>query len=120
MNIFKCFCLALWGCSLSLSGADGQNARLVNPFIGTGKCDVPTLWGNYGGTFPGAVAPWGMIQLTPETSIRPSEVGYYYEDTVIRSFSPGNISRQLHIASVHSQEVVIPRIRNGIAPVFLR
>ena len=87
MNIFKCFCLALWGCSLSLSGADGQNARLVNPFIGTGKCDVPTLWGNYGGTFPGAVAPWGMIQLTPETSIRPSEVGYYYEDTVIRSFS---------------------------------
>lgn len=72
---------------IELSVAKSQNARFVNPFIGTGKCDVPTLWGNYGGTFPGAVAPWGMLQLTPETSNRPAEVGYYYEDSSIRSFS---------------------------------
>ncbi|RHJ92934.1 GH92 family glycosyl hydrolase [Parabacteroides bouchesdurhonensis] len=65
----------------------GQNASLVNPFIGTGKSHAPTLWGNYGGTYPGAVAPWGRVQLTPETSERPSEAGYYYEDDKIRFFS---------------------------------
>lgn len=93
---------------LSLTGLcplGGQNAQFVNPFIGTGKCDVPTLWGNYGGTFPGAVAPWGMIQLSPETSVRPSEVGYYYEDTAVRSFSclqhlsgyPNGSAGRLHV-----------------------
>lgn len=87
MNTFRYFWSVFLSSFLGLSGTNGQNARFVDPFIGTGKCDVPTLWGNYGGTFPGAVAPWGMIQLTPETSIRPSEVGYYYEDSCIRSFS---------------------------------
>ncbi len=64
-----------------------QNASLVNPFIGTARSHALSLWGNYGGTYPGAVAPWGRVQLTPETSIRPSERGYYYSDDKIRSFS---------------------------------
>lgn len=87
MNILRNYGLLFLLSFAALLSAKGQNARFVNPFIGTGKCDVPTLWGNYGGTFPGATAPWGMVQLTPETSIRPSEVGYYYEDTSVRSFS---------------------------------
>jgi len=39
----------------------------VNPFIGTGRSNVPTIWGSSGGTYPGAVAPSGAVQLTPET-----------------------------------------------------
>lgn len=87
MRILKDYCLLFLFSIVGLLPAFGQNAQWVNPFIGTGKCDVPTLWGNYGGTFPGATAPWGVVQLTPETSVRPSEVGYYYEDAAIRSFS---------------------------------
>ena len=64
-----------------------DNARWVNPMIGTALSDAPTLWGNYGGTYPGAVSPWGMVQLSPETSTRPSEKGYYYSDKSILKFT---------------------------------
>lgn len=70
---------------MSLTARD--NARWVNVMIGTGLSDAPTLWGNYGGTFPGATAPWGLIQLTPETSTRPEERGYYYHDDHILYFT---------------------------------
>jgi len=56
----------------------------VNPFIGTAKSDAFTRWGNEGGTYPGAVAPWGYIQLSPETR---AGGGYDYGDSVIRVFS---------------------------------
>lgn len=70
------------------SAAPGHdNARWVNPMIGTALSDAPTLWGNYGGTYPGAVSPWGMVQLSPETSTRPSEKGYYYSDKSILKFT---------------------------------
>ena len=65
----------------------GDNARWVNPHIGTGLSDVRTLWGDYGGTYPGAVSPWGMLHISPETSARPSQVGYYYHDNKILYFS---------------------------------
>lgn len=61
----------------------GDNAQWVDPMIGTGVSHAPTLWGNYGGTYPGAVSPWGMVQISPETSDRPSESGYYYSDNAI-------------------------------------
>ena len=56
----------------------------VDPFIGTAKSDVYTRWGNEGGTYPGAVAPWGAVQLTPETKV---SGGYDYKDSVIYFFS---------------------------------
>lgn len=56
---------------------------LVNPFIGTAKSNVYTRWGNECGTYPGAVAPWGAVQLTPETRSN----GYDYKDSSIRCFS---------------------------------
>ena len=65
-------------------GMAGDLTHWVNPFIGTAKSDAFTRWGNEGGTYPGAVAPWGYIQLTPET--RPNG-GYDYGDSVIRVFS---------------------------------
>jgi putative alpha-1,2-mannosidase len=56
----------------------------VNPMIGTGKSDVYTRWGNEGGTYPGAVAPWGYVQMTPETR---AGGGYDYTDSSIGWFS---------------------------------
>jgi len=56
----------------------------VNPFIGTAKSDVFTRWGNEGGTYPGAAAPWGYMQLTPETR---RGGGYDFRDSSIYFFS---------------------------------
>ncbi|SHN32204.1 GH92 family glycosyl hydrolase [Chitinophaga sp. CF418] len=58
----------------------------VDPFIGTAKSSVFTKWGSEGGTYPGAVAPWGYIQLTPENgsgSVR----GYDYNKKTIGFFT---------------------------------
>ena len=47
-------------------------AQYVNPFIGTG---------GHGHTFPGAVMPFGMVQLSPDTRTDASWDGcggYYY------------------------------------------
>ncbi len=48
--------------------------QYVNPFIGTK---------NMGHTFPGAAAPFGMVQVSPETDIQPmySKDGSYNKDT---------------------------------------
>jgi putative alpha-1,2-mannosidase len=56
----------------------------VNPFIGTAKSNVLTKWGSEGGTYPGAVAPSGFIQLSPETR---AGKGYNYGDSSIYYFS---------------------------------
>jgi len=53
---------------------------LVNPFIGS-QGD--------GNTFPGAVAPFGMAQLSPDTG---HYAGYRYPDSKIRGFSMVHIS----------------------------
>ncbi|MBQ9660549.1 MAG: GH92 family glycosyl hydrolase [Bacteroidales bacterium] len=59
----------------------------VNPFVGTDA---------HGHTFPGAVAPFGMVQLSPDT--RPDAgdwdgcSGYHYSDTVIYGFSHTHLS----------------------------
>jgi putative alpha-1,2-mannosidase len=58
----------------------------VDPFIGTAKSSVPTKWGSEGGTYPGAVAPSGYLQLTPETRVSGAR-GYDYSDSVIYYFS---------------------------------
>jgi putative alpha-1,2-mannosidase len=56
----------------------------VDPMIGTAKSDVITRWGNEGGTYPGAVAPWGYMQVTPETRVAG---GYDFADSTIGWFS---------------------------------
>ena len=59
-------------------------ASLVNPFIGTS---------NNGDTFPGADAPFGMVQWSPDTKPnRPGGGGYYYRDSAIAGFSLTHIS----------------------------
>ena len=56
----------------------------VDPMIGTAKSDVITRWGNEGGTYPGAVAPWGYMQVGPETR---AAGGYDFSDSTIGWFS---------------------------------
>ena len=58
----------------------------VNPFIGTG---------GHGHTFPGAVLPFGMVQLSPDTRVDGSWdgcSGYHYSDTLIYGFSHTHLS----------------------------
>jgi putative alpha-1,2-mannosidase len=79
----------LFSLILLLAGADiyaqdNTNLHYVNPFIGTTKSGVLTHWGGDGGTYPGAVAPAGFIQISPETRVAK---GYDYTDSVIYYFS---------------------------------
>ena len=52
-------------------------ARLVNPYIGTKKGCCTGL------TYPGAVAPFGMVQWSPDT-VTPQVGGYNYNDNRIK------------------------------------
>ena len=68
------------------SRACSQFAELVDPFIGTTTAAVSTRWGGEGGTYPGAVVPWGFVQLTPETRSG-AAAGYNYDDRSIFYFT---------------------------------
>jgi predicted alpha-1,2-mannosidase len=62
-------------------------ASLVDPFVGT----TGTITGP-GNTFPGAEAPFGMIQWSPDTSSRPDGGGYAYGDSSTTGFSLTHVS----------------------------
>ena len=57
-----------------------QLHKHVDPFIGTG---------GHGHTYPGATAPFGMVQLSPDTRLEGWDGcgGYHYSDSVIYGFS---------------------------------
>ena len=57
----------------------------VNPFIGTG---------GHGHTFPGAIVPYGMVQLSPDTRLTGWDgcSGYHYSDSKIYGFSHTHLS----------------------------
>lgn len=58
---------------------------LVNPFVGTDA---------HGHTYPGAVACFGMIQLSPDTRLNGWDgcSGYHYSDSIIYGFSHTHLS----------------------------
>src|SRR4029077_16095915 len=61
-------------------------AKYVDPMIGTS---------GHGHTFPGATAPFGMVQLSPDTRVDGSWdgcSGYHYSDSVIYGFSHTHLS----------------------------
>jgi len=70
----------------SVYAQEKDHLRYVDPFIGTTKSGVLTRWGGDGGTYPGAVAPSGFIQISPETHVTGGR-GYNYADTSIYYFS---------------------------------
>ena len=57
----------------------------VNPFIGTA---------GHGHTFPGAIVPFGMVQLSPDTRLTGWDgcSGYHYSDSIIYGFSHTHLS----------------------------
>ncbi|MEJ5962187.1 GH92 family glycosyl hydrolase [Pedobacter immunditicola] len=79
-------CILLLSCGTSLFAQLKSNVQYVNPFIGTTKSSVITRWGGNGGTYPGAVAPSGNIQISPETRTTGAK-GYDYTDNAIYYFS---------------------------------
>ncbi len=66
-------------------------AQYVNPFIGTGSVDSLSLSGS---NFPGAVVPFGFMQLSPDTDVNPEDPcsGYDYADHRIVGFSHTHLS----------------------------
>jgi predicted alpha-1,2-mannosidase len=84
MTIARIFLLALLPLWLA---AQTSPLSHVNPFIGTDA---------HGHTYPGAAAPFGLVQLSPDT--RPSMMdwdgcsGYHYSDTLIYGFSHTHLS----------------------------
>ncbi|MRX06546.1 glycoside hydrolase family 92 protein [Pseudoduganella sp. FT25W] len=77
----------------AVSFAQTTPAAAVDVFIGTG---------GDGHTFPGATRPFGMIQLSPDTQVRPFRqsypwaAGYRYEDDSILGFSHTHFSGAGH------------------------
>src|SRR6476659_5453250 len=79
---------------VAAAGSMGQDAyAAVDPFIGTG---------GEGHTFPGAVVPFGMIQLSPDTRLQTRQegygwaAGYRHEDSTIFGFSHTHFSGTGH------------------------
>jgi predicted alpha-1,2-mannosidase len=62
------------------SAADPAPVDLVNPFVGTQ---------NFGNTFPGASAPFGMVQVSPDTG---GQGGYDYLQNSMYGFSQTHLS----------------------------
>ncbi|MBM2621951.1 GH92 family glycosyl hydrolase [Actinoplanes sp. LDG1-06] len=60
--------------------AEAQPVDLVRPFVGTQ---------NFGNTFPGASAPFGMVQVSPDTG---GQGGYDYQQSSIYGFSQTHLS----------------------------
>lgn len=62
-----------------------EYANLVNPFIGTDYT---------GNTYPGAQAPFGMVQLSPDNGLPGWDriSGYFYPDSTIAGFSHTHLS----------------------------
>ncbi len=73
------------------AAAARNNARYVDPFIGTGAVENSLSGNNY----PGATAPFGMVQLSPDTHPAPdwyNASGYDYNDSIIYGFSHTRLS----------------------------
>ncbi|MFI5893588.1 GH92 family glycosyl hydrolase [Actinoplanes sp. NPDC051513] len=73
---------ALLAASLAVApvAANTDPVDLVNPFVGTE---------NFGNTFPGASAPFGMVQVSPDTG---GQGGYDYRQSSIYGFSQTHLS----------------------------
>jgi putative alpha-1,2-mannosidase len=83
---FKLLSVFLLTVDSLFSFAQRSNISYVDPFIGTTKSKALTNWGGNGGTYPGAAAPSGSIQISPETRITGAK-GYDYSDHSIYFFS---------------------------------
>lgn len=88
-NLFILGNLVILVCLLVLlptqASAQRDLTQYVNPFIGTA---------GHGHTFPGAIVPYGMVQLSPDTRLTGWDgcSGYHYSDSKIYGFSHTHLS----------------------------
>ena len=77
--------LALGACTVNHKPVQADYASMVNPFIGTDYT---------GNTYPGAQAPFGMVQLSPDNGLSGWDriAGYFYPDSTIAGFSHTHLS----------------------------
>ncbi len=86
MRITAFIAVLLWLASGTATAGKGNDlTTLVNPFVGTA---------GHGHTYPGASAPFGMVQLSPDTRTEGWDAcaGYHYADSVILGFSHTHLS----------------------------
>ena len=94
MNLIKSVAIATILTVFSSCNQEGKTSQefsekspyeLVNPFIGTG---------GHGHTYPGATAPFGMVQLSPDTRLEGWDgcSGYHNTDSIIYGFSHTHLS----------------------------
>jgi len=71
--------------TLIFLSVSAQYTTKVNPFVGTDE---------HGHTYPGAIAPFGMVQLSADTRLSGWDgcSGYHYSDSVIYGFSHTHLS----------------------------
>ena len=84
MRRIFCFSALLLSGMLAAQNPAGP-LSLVNPFIGTDA---------HGHTYPGATAPFGMVQLSPDTRLEGWDgcSGYHYSDSLVYGFSHTHLS----------------------------
>lgn len=89
VKILLILLLIVFGCSKQSNtrkySPDIDYTKYVNPFIGTDA---------EGHTFPGALFPFGMVQLSPDTRVKTSKgsSGYHYSDKSIMGFTHTHLS----------------------------
>lgn len=76
-----------WLCCLAPAAAESTDS-LVDPLVGTSG----NLTDGPSDTFPGADAPFGMVQWSPDTTSQPAGGGYLYNDDQITGFSLTHLS----------------------------
>ncbi|RUT73620.1 GH92 family glycosyl hydrolase [Ancylomarina longa] len=82
------FCLAVLGlfaCSKESGNGEKKFTAYVNTFVGTDGS---------GNTYPGAVVPFGMVQLSPDNGLPGWDriAGYFWQDSTIAGFSHTHLS----------------------------
>lgn len=82
---FRLLLPLLLPCLPMLVAAQGSPSSFVNPFVGTAA---------HGHTYPGAVLPFGMVQLSPDAGKSGWDwcSGYHYSDTALIGFSHTHLS----------------------------
>ena len=77
--------ITLFGLLFGNLQAQQDFAKYVNPFVGTDF---------HGHTFPGAIVPFGMVQLSPDTRLDGWDgcSAYHYSDSIVYGFSHTHLS----------------------------
>jgi len=87
---------------------------LVDPFVGTSGTKI----GGPIDTFPGADAPLGMLQWSPDTPSQPAGGGYGYKDTAITGFSLTHLSGPG--CSVFGDAAILPTVGAPVPPANVK